>query len=73
MPGSVFLDDFQQKHLVIGDRQFRQREYRPLPLVPPYDGRIVAYAQDFERRLLLCRTLGEFAIRYDESPRIYLE
>ena len=39
----------------------------------PHDCRIVAYAQDFERRLLLCRALGEFAIRYDESPRIHLE
>ena len=73
MPGSVLLDDFQQKHLVIGDRQFGQREYRPLTLVPPYNCRIVAYAQDFERCLLLCRTLGEFAIRYDEPPRIHLE
>ena len=73
MPGSVLLDDFQQKHLVIRDRQFGQCEYRPLTLVSPHDCRIVAYAQDFERRLLLCRALGEFAIRYDESPRIHLE
>ena len=73
MAGSVFLDDFQQKHLVVGDRELGQREYRPLTLVPPYNCRIVAYAQDFERCLLLCRTLGEFAIRYDEPPRIHLE
>ena len=72
MAGSVFLDDFQQKHLVVGDRKLGQREYRPLTLVPPYNCRIVAYAQDFER-CLLCRTLGEFAIRYDEPPRIHLE
>ena len=68
MPGPVFLDDFQQKHLVVGDRELGQREYRPLPLASPHDGRIVAYAQDLERCLLLCRTLGEFAIRYDKPP-----
>ena len=34
MAGSVFLDDFQQKHLVVGDRKLGQREYRPLALVP---------------------------------------
>ena len=73
MPGSVLLDDFQQKHLVVGDRQFGQREYRPLTLVSPHDCRIVAYTQDFERRLLLCRALGEFAIRYNEMSCIYLE
>ena len=73
MPGTILLDDFQQKHLVIGDRQFGQREYRSLTLMSPHDCRIVAYAQDFERRLLLCRTLGEFAIRYNEMSCIYLE
>ena len=73
MAGSVFLDDFQQKHLVVGDRKLGQREYRPLTLMSPHDGRVVAYTQDFERRLLLCRTLGEFAICYDESPCIHLE
>ena len=54
MAGSVFLDDFQQKHLVVGDCELGQREYRPLTLMSPYNGRIVAYAQDFERCLLLC-------------------
>ena len=73
MAGSVLLDDFQQQHLVIGDREFGQCEYRPLPLVPPHDGRIIADAQDFEHRLLLRRALGEFAICYDEPPRIHLE
>ena len=68
MAGSVFLDDFQQKHFVVGDCELGQREYRPLPLVSPHDCRIVAYAQDFERRLLLRRALRKFAIRYDEPP-----
>ena len=35
MAGSVFLDDFQQKHLVVGDRKLGQREYRPLTLMSP--------------------------------------
>lgn len=40
--------------------------------MPPHDCRIVAHAQDFERRLLLCRALGEFAIRYDELSCFHL-
>ena len=73
MAGSVLLDDFQQKHLVVGDRKLGQRKYRPLTLMSPHDCRIVAYAQDFERRLLLCRALRELSVRYDEPPCIHLE
>ena len=73
MAGSVFLDDFQQKHLVVGDRKLGQREYRPLTLMSPYNGRIVAYAQDFERCLLLCRTLCELLVGYDKLSCIHLK
>ena len=39
---------------------------------PPHDCRIVADAQDFERRLLLRCAFREFAIRYDELSCFHL-
>ena len=39
----------------------------------PYNGRIVAYAQDFERCLLLCRTLCELLVGYDKLSCIHLK
>ena len=39
----------------------------------PYNGRIVAYAQDFERCLLLCRTLCELLVGYDKLSCIHFE
>lgn len=44
MPRSVPLDDLQYQHLVVGNRELGQCEYRTLPLVSAHDSRVVAYA-----------------------------
>ena len=73
MPSSVAFDDLQQEHLVVGDCELLQGEYGPLALVPPHNCRVVAYAQDFERGLLLRRALCELAVGDDELPGIDFE
>lgn len=53
MTCSVLLDNLQPQHLVAGNGEVGQCEYRVL--VPPLPSRlpVVAYAEYFERRLLL--------------------
>lgn len=73
MPRSVAFDDLPEEHLVVGDGELLQGEYGSLALVPPHDCRVVADAQDVERRLLLRRAFGELAVGDDKLPGIDLE
>lgn len=73
MTCSILLDNLQLQHLVAGNGEVGQCEYRVL--VPPLPSRlpVVAYAEYFERRLLLHRALCELSVCDDETPRIYFE
>ena len=73
MPCTVTFNDFQQEHLVVGDCELLQGEDRPLALVSPHDCRVVAHAQDVERRLLLRRAFCELAVGDDKLPGIDFE
>ena len=73
MPCSVLFDNFKRQHLVVGQRQLREGEDRPLLLVPPDDCRIVAGPDDVGRGLLLRCALGQLAIGDDESAAVHLE
>ena len=62
MSGTVSFDDFEYEALVVGHGELGQREDCSLALMGTYDAQVVAYAQQFEGCLLLCRSLCDLAI-----------
>lgn len=62
MACSVSFDDFEYEDLVVGHGELGQREDGSLALMGTYDTQVVAYAQQFEWRYLLCRSLCDLAV-----------
>jgi len=62
MACSVSFDDFEYEDLVVGHGELGQCEDGSLALMGTYDTQVVAYAQQFEWRYLLCRSLCDLAV-----------
>ncbi len=70
MPSPVTFDDLPEEHLVVGDGELLQGEYRLLALMPPHDCRIVAHASGVQARMV-CEELLQPAVRQGMSEQSF--